>query len=226
MAPWKPTSINDDRIRTWTVSSAHVNGATSKFSLTIREKPGGTVTGALFMVARKLQESMPEVLNDIRSLGLSARLVGISGEFVLPPSPSTKLLFIAGGIGVTPFLSMLEASALLEEEREVSLVLSTREPEVILPLISRALGTSSGSGPKLTLDVFSSKDIPDMPGVSNVKLRKHQGRIPGDFFSDDSMLGSLNEKEVYLCGPDEFQKSMADALGIESTKIRTEGFNY
>jgi NAD(P)H-flavin reductase len=226
MAPWKPTSVNDDRIRTWTVSSAHVNGATHTFSVTIREKPGGAITGALFMIARKLQEAMPEVLNDTSPLALSARLVGISGEFILPASTSTKLLFIAGGIGVTPFLSMLEASARSQEEREVSLVLASREPEVILPLISKALGASP-SGPMLTLDVFSSREVPDMPGTShNVKLRKHQGRIPGDFFSDESMVGNLNEKEVYLCGPDEFRQNMTDALGIESTRIRTEEFNY
>ena len=38
MNPWKPTSLNDDRIRTCTVSSAHVDGKTQSFELMMRNR--------------------------------------------------------------------------------------------------------------------------------------------------------------------------------------------
>lgn len=47
-----PTNVNDDRIRTWTISSADLSpDGTRTFDLTMREKPGGLVTGALFTMA-------------------------------------------------------------------------------------------------------------------------------------------------------------------------------
>ncbi len=70
MAPGAESSLNDDRVRTWTVSSAHVNVAadgaggvcaapTTTFDLTRRLKDGGLVTGALFAIARQVREKMP-----------------------------------------------------------------------------------------------------------------------------------------------------------------------
>ncbi|CAA7271302.1 unnamed protein product [Cyclocybe aegerita] len=116
MAPQKPSAVNDDFIRTWTVSSAHEGeGGTRRFALTMREKPGGTVTGALFTIARRLAQLKPEALVDSSVLGLRVDLVGISGDFVLPTPAasgsrtSPSLLWVAGGIGITPFLSMLAA---------------------------------------------------------------------------------------------------------------------
>jgi hypothetical protein len=47
MAADAPGSLNDDRIRTWTVSSAHQNKVVTGFKLTMREKKGGAVTTAL-----------------------------------------------------------------------------------------------------------------------------------------------------------------------------------
>jgi len=118
------------------MSSAHVVGKTQTFELTMREKPGGVVTGALFAVARKLKEGMPHVMEDCRVLGMIVRLVGVAGEFVLPPvqdPAARKPLFVAGGIGITPFLSMLKAIRERDEERDVVLLISTREPVTIFP---------------------------------------------------------------------------------------------
>ena len=57
MAPTRPSSVNDDFIRTWTVSSAAKERKMRMFSLMMREKPGRTVTGALFSLTRSLRES-------------------------------------------------------------------------------------------------------------------------------------------------------------------------
>ena len=226
MNPWKPTSLNDDRIRTWTVSSAHVNGKTQVFELTMREKPGGVVTGALFAVARKLKESMPDVMEDCRALEMVVRLVGVAGEFVLPPIQDSvvrkKLLFVAGGIGITPFLSMLKAILERDEERDVVLLISTREPKVLLKLVEEAISPLSAKL-KLELHVFSSQEIPDLeaPGV---ELKKHSSRISQSFWANG--FEDVGEREVYLCGPPEFDKAVQEHSGLEAGRIRSEGFNY
>lgn len=222
-----PTSVNDDRIRTWTVSSAHVHGKTQTFELTMREKQGGLVTGALFTIARKLKESMPHVMEDCRVLGMVVRLVGVAGDFVLPPSQGLgvgrKLLFVAGGIGITPFLSMLKAVRERDEERDVVVLISTREPEVLLDLVAEAISPPSAKL-KLVVHVFSSQGgTPDWYD-SSAKLEKHSSRISRGFWTNG--LEDTNDREVYLCGPPEFNRAIQEDSGLESARIHTEGFNY
>ena len=50
----------------------------------------------------------------------------VSGEFVLPRDKGRKLAFIAGGIGITPFRSMIKYMADAGERRDAVLVYSVR----------------------------------------------------------------------------------------------------
>lgn len=54
------------------------------------------------------------------------------GDFVLPKLIQTPLIFVAGGIGITPFHSMLEWLALTGEQRPIKLLYGVnREEEII-----------------------------------------------------------------------------------------------
>ncbi|KAJ7028575.1 hypothetical protein C8F04DRAFT_63101 [Mycena alexandri] len=242
MAPGKPTSVNDDSIRTWTVSASHPSNPRS-FSVTMREKQGGAVTGPLLAIARKLDALMPQAMSDSRSLNLRVKIVGVTGDFILPsdstPSigdselglivpltmPSVKkLLWVAGGIGLTPFLSMLKAfgSSGNTTQWDIRFVLATSEPDVLVPLVAEAFG-EGGSRVSLTLEVFSKKDIPDVD--KGIVLRRHVGRMPPDFFHPPELEG----REVYLCGSPDFEKAALGALetgGTPKTAVRREGFEY
>jgi len=55
----------------------------------------------------------------------------LGGDFVLPSDPKQKLVFIAGGIGVTPFRSMLKYLIDTNEKRDVVLFYSNRSQEDI-----------------------------------------------------------------------------------------------
>ncbi|KAJ6551081.1 hypothetical protein B0H10DRAFT_2126980, partial [Mycena sp. CBHHK59/15] len=103
-----------ESICTWRVSSVYgAAGPTRTYALTMREKPGGAVTGPLLAIKRKLADVRPEARADARWLELRVGIVGVTGDFVLPepdagampPSllvamPRRKLLWIAGGIGL------------------------------------------------------------------------------------------------------------------------------
>lgn len=56
----------------------------------------------------------------------------LDGEFVLPKDPSEKLVFIAGGIGITPFRSMIKYLLDKEEKRDIVLFyLNRSEKEIV-----------------------------------------------------------------------------------------------
>lgn len=237
MAPGKPSSINDDRTRTWTVSTSQASVGNRSFSLTMREKPGGGVTAPLFAIARKVQEVKPDILADSRPLELTVGVVGVTGDFILAPSPTPlaknvrRLLWIAGGIGLTPFLSMLSALTATPStdigDWDIKFILATREPEILLPLVSAAC-RGKPSSVRLTLDVLSNMSIPDSD-IDGVAFRKHRGRLGGDFFVDPDGKSDCEGRDIYVCGSESFEKAALEALsraGVEVTSVRREGFAY
>jgi ferredoxin-NADP reductase len=50
----------------------------------------------------------------------------IAGDFTLPPDPEQKLVFIAGGIGITPFRSMLKYLLDIQERRDIIIFYTTK----------------------------------------------------------------------------------------------------
>ena len=67
-----------------------------RFAITVRAIPEGRVS--------------PYLAHRVRP-GETLRLGRVQGEFVLPDPPSARLLFLTGGIGITPAMAMLRALA-------------------------------------------------------------------------------------------------------------------
>jgi ferredoxin-NADP reductase/Na+-transporting NADH:ubiquinone oxidoreductase subunit NqrB len=70
----------------------------------------------------------------LRSMGGETTIVAgrLAGDFVLPKDKSKKLVFIAGGIGVTPFRSMVQCMLDTQEQRSVRLLYAVRTPRDIV----------------------------------------------------------------------------------------------
>lgn len=278
MATENPASVNDDRIRTWTISgtsqwAGSFSGRTGagastgpvSLRLTMRHKPGGVVTSALFAIVHQMAKFRPELLEDARPLQLSVPLIGIAGDFTLAMEAEAactsgdkdvsstcggtrKWLWIAGGIGVTPFLAMLAG---LREKKsrdggkdadDITLILSTREPDVLLPLISRTLESTGdhlqeleGHQGILSIHVFSRSPTSSSSSVVTVgrtvlpvEVTHHAGRLNTDTFRALN-IEDIQERQVYMCGPEDFEQVVFGTLkeiGIDSRKVKREGFTY
>ncbi|KAL8722300.1 MAG: hypothetical protein Q9225_001205 [Loekoesia sp. 1 TL-2023] len=87
-----PSSLNDDLVRTFTVSSSvRGNLPTDEFEITIRNV--GKVTAFLFR-------------QNVRA-GLEIPLRGFAGTFAIDQHDGEIVPFVAGGIGITPVLAQL-----------------------------------------------------------------------------------------------------------------------
>lgn len=223
MANSAPGSVNDDRVRTWTVSSTHEDRDVTWFDMTMREMKGGAVTGALFDVLRRHplnQWERPITINE----DVVAEVVGATGDFFLGPD-NVNMLWVAGGIGITPFLSMFSA---LSERRakakgDVVLALSTREPEMMLRLIQSSL-RNAASKVRVRIDIFTSHEYVDMEGIDqkSVQIVMHKGRIGSDYWPEVA-----SGRDVLICGPGGFGDVAMDGLraaGVPDENILREGF--
>ncbi|EJD41231.1 hypothetical protein AURDEDRAFT_90358 [Auricularia subglabra TFB-10046 SS5] len=243
--PGAESALNDDGIRTWTISrfvpASQAGNANASLSLTIREKRGGALTPKLFALARKLADARPELLEDTQPLDIRLDLHGTVGTFVLPPLPEPpaerRLLWFAGGIGITPFLAMLRSIVLSGKPSawDVVLVAADHTPDVILGLVSAVLSESSTLPAALQLEIFlfsSSSTIEraseaDLP--QGVGLQTRQGRITFSFLVDEGLAKDAATRGVYLCGGRGFEQSSMDAIsaaGIPAESVHREGFNY
>lgn len=142
----------------------------------------------------------------------------LGGDFTLPEDQSRKLAFIAGGIGVTPYRSMIKYLLDKHEKRDVTLLYSANTAEDIA-----------------YTDVFEAarKDL----GIKPLYLlTKAGGHLPDNRFRAGYITPELIKAEVpdyqerlfYISGPQPMVASMTDslkALGVRGEHIKTDFFS-
>ena len=218
-------SLNDDGIRTWTVSSAHPN-KTTEFTITMREKSLGAVTSKLFNVARRVADVRPELLDDTTPLGLELQLVTIEGSFTLSDTAG-RLLVLAGGIGITPFMSMISSMATMPDRTfDLVLVVSSREPGVIIGLLRDVFKPDVSPNLKLKVHIFSRGQQLGESDSLPAYMELHQSRLDATFLRT---ISDMSQREIMACGPPDWEKALSFSMsevGIPAEKIRREGFAY
>lgn len=105
------------------------------------------------------------------------------GDFVLPKDESTKLIFIAGGIGVTPFRSMITWLAQSNKSRDITLLYMTQDEKQVAF--------------RHELDqIFVSLHI-----MTDGKRRTAQELA--------DTIGSIENAHIYISGPEPMAKALA-----------------
>ena len=242
MAPDNPQSLNDDYIRTWTISSAPDPAPmvdddltwkdSSHFTVTIKRKPGGLLSTILHTISSASQAH------------LTVPLVCTGGEFILPSgmgkSALVKVAFVSGGIGSTPFISMLRGLRQVTRfptPLSIHWIISVTQAVEALPSImkeifgSSGLGNASREGLDLTVSVFLSRESPE-EGVPTGLLDLNGCRV---FFKRLDIQGltevvpDLVERKVLVCGPDNFMdavRAMCDKMHVPPENVLAEAFNF
>jgi len=143
-----------------------------------------------------------------------------SGGFCLDTSANYPVVMIAGGIGVTPMISMLSALVEAGSQRRVELLFSVRHGgEHPFRETLQALKTAL---PDLRVRMFYTQ-----PRVSDTQGKDYEraGRITIDDLREYLQQPTT---EYFLCGPSGMMQDFSTALmdaGVPAQQIRTETFN-
>ncbi len=188
--------------RCYTVSSPPTRPET--VSITSKRVPGGPGSNWLHDTVRP---------------GTHLRASGPSGVFVLPPARAAKLLFLSGGSGVTPLMSMARTLFDRADDRDVAFVHSARSPGDIifreeLALMARRL-------PRLRVAhvVEGTGNEPGWPGLV--------GRL--DLRALGLLVPDLLERDVYCCGPAPYMagvRALLDQAGFDRSRYNEESFSF
>lgn len=146
------------------------------------------------------------------TLGRALRIEAPLGEFCLDLSEGPVVL-IAGGVGITPLMSILRDAADQGYQGALTLIASFREPGEIL--FADELTDLGARLPGLRLHITVSAPSDRWSGPV--------GRIRSSVLADYVQADSV----IHLCGPGPMMQALLDdlaVLGVPRSAIRTEAF--
>ncbi len=141
---------------------------------------------------------------------------GLQGDFIMPKDTEKKLVFIAGGIGITPFRSMVKYMLDKSQNRQVVLFyINKHEVDIVYrDIFERA----TSLGLKI---VYVLTHIDDVPQNWNGRI----GHLDQQMIEEE--VPDFKERMFYLSGPsgmvDSFKKHLA-VMGINNSQIVTDYF--
>jgi ferredoxin-NADP reductase len=142
-----------------------------------------------------------------------------SGHFFIDTEASVPAVFIAGGIGITPMMSMLRWCVAEQPDRLLHLYYGVRSSAD--HAFKRVLEALAAAHPAFRLNVVYSRPAPgDMPGRDH----QHVGHIDLDLLRRSLPHG---RHQFYVCGPSPMLQSLVPALrewGVQADDIHFEAF--
>ena len=147
------------------------------------------------------------------------RVKAPSGQFFIDPDPAVPAVLIAGGIGVTPMMSMLRWCLAEQPQRSVHLYYGLRHSGE--QAFKQGLEQLAASHPNFHLNVvYSSAGPGDVQG----RDYQHGGHVDVDLLRRTLPHG---RHRFYVCGPPPMMASLVPALGawgVRSEDIHFEAF--
>lgn len=145
---------------------------------------------------------------------------GPSGDFFLDPDPDLPVLMIAGGIGITPMVSMLRWLARTAPRRRVHLVYAVQ---------NSAVHAFRGElrGLFEACPAFRQTVVYAAPLSMDVQGRDHDREGYVDQRLVQPILEDLGRCAVYVCGPPRMKEALVPALrlaGVAEADLHYEAF--
>jgi ferredoxin-NADP reductase len=139
-----------------------------------------------------------------------------SGQFYHNPLfHGDDLVFIAGGSGITPFMSMIREMSDRGLGRRIQLIYGSRSSEDII--FHKKIEKRSRRHKNLTMHTVISEPAGDVSGLT--------GFITAELITE--LVDNIHEKMVYVCGPEAmytFVLAELARLNIPRRRIRVEVF--
>lgn len=127
--PSEKVSYQPGQYMEWTLSSekADIRGIRRYFTIASSPLEGVIRLGV------KRAEKGSSFKNDLFALesGKGLLATSVMGDFLLPEDKDKTLVFIAGGIGITPFISMLRTLLIKKEKRDIVLLYANKQESEI-----------------------------------------------------------------------------------------------
>jgi glycine betaine catabolism B len=199
----------------WTLAHPHPDNRGNRRYFTLASSP----TEETIRLGVRFYERGSSFKRAMHAMSPRAKLSGtrIAGDFTLPRDSRRKLVFIAGGIGITPYRSMLKYLLDTKQRRDIVVLYANRSVDEIVykDVLSDA---QVQLGAKV---VYTLTDVSTIPPSWTGK----RGRVTGNLLSE--VVPDYAERWFYLSGPPEMVRDCERTLreiGIHRSRINTDFF--
>jgi len=185
-------------------------GSQRHFSIVNSPNEKGLITMATRLRESAFKKSLFEA-----PLGAEVEIGDIAGDFILPDNKFQPIVFIAGGIGITPYISMLRY---IQEEKidyQITLIYSNRDTESTAFLEELKKIPENNQKFKLILTMTDDLNWSGEKRIINGQFIKEYTAEPEACF-------------YMVSGPPRMVEAVYNALieiGIEKKNIKTEDFS-
>lgn len=173
-------------------------------SITVKRVPGGAVSNWL---------------HDNLRVGMELGAMGPSGEFSCFRAPAQRYLFLSGGSGVTPLMSMTRALHDLGSDADIVFAHCARTPADLL--FPEELTMMARNMAHLRLAMVCDQHTPGSAYAG------HLGRMDAARLAH--IAPDFLQRDVYTCGPAPFMaavRALLVAAGFDMQRYREESFSF
>ncbi len=188
--------------RCYTLSSAPTRPDT--LSITVKRKIGGIVSNWL---------------HDNLKPGTEIKALGPAGEFSCTMYPAAMYLFLSGGSGVTPLMSMSRTHYDLGEDKDIVFVHSARAPRDII--FRRELATMTNG-----MAHFRTAFVCEQTGD------EHDWGAPTGYLALPllkTISPDFAQREIFCCGPEPYMaavRAMLNGAAFDMAHYHEESFSF
>lgn len=210
----KPKNFNYQAGQHVTLRFFRPDGEEQSHTFTLSSAPAEE---ELAITTRMRDSEFKRALEDL-SAGADVRLQGPSGDLTLPSDDKEEAVFIAGGIGITPFRSMLRQAGEENRPGPITLFFSDHQPRDAafldeLDRLSRELKNVTLVATMTAMDESEQAWDGEIGHIDADMIRRH--------------LEDIGNATFYLAGPPGMVDSMRDMLreaGVRDERIAAEQF--
>jgi ferredoxin-NADP reductase len=155
-------------------------------------------------------------------VGTNISVWGPEGEFILHDDHSKPAIFMSGGIGVTPFRSMIKSATDKKLPLKITMFDSNKSPQSILYKDEFDSWATQNQNLKIIYTV--TEEEKEAPSGWNGE----RGRINRSMLEKHVSKNEINNAIFYICGPPGMLKAMQELLQkdlqIPKDRLRAEAF--
>ena len=183
-------------------------------------------TENFIMFSTRIRDSPYKKRLSILEKGAKVKVRGPEGEFVLHQDYSKPAVFLSGGIGVTPFRSMLRYATDQQLPLKITMFDSNRNRDSIL--FKKEFDEWANKNKNLKIIYTISDDEQQQSSSTANDWKGEHGRIDKAMILKYLDTNVLNNSIFYICGPPSMLKAMQsllqDNLEIPRERIKVEEF--
>lgn len=167
-------------------------------------------------VRREPRGAVSRHVDDLLQPGDIIEAGGPVGKFTFDGTEADSIVLIAGGVGVTPMMSITRYLTERAWPGEIFFIFSCRTPADII--FRDELAALAQRNPKLRLAITVSQ-------TDGAEWKGHRGRVTGEWLKE--IVPNLTSRRFHICGPPAMMdgtKALLLELGVPAEQVKMESF--